>query len=237
VAVTPASSESSIRVVRFGLAPRRPGLTTAEFVELWAEHGVRSRRAGRPGRLSYIQNFPVLEAGRHLLPYPGFDVCAEATYESMQAIEAAFAPGGSVGLDADRYSLLDATAFNAVTARRHVVIDGPTTAGSVKLMTFYRSHPLHGPGALSERLMGGHAQIVAQISPMRHEVLLANSSEPRQWDAVEIIWFDSSTDALDYTRSDTAYNAAVALGGRCFGTERLIARPVFEGEDATHGQR
>lgn len=231
------SSESSTRVVRFGLAPRRPGLTTAEFVELWAEHGARSRRAGRPGRLSYVQNFPVLEAGRHLLPYPGFDVCAEATYESMRAVEAAFAPGAPVGLHADRYSLLDETAFNAVTARRHVVIDGTAAGDSVKLMTFYRSHPLHGPGPLSERLMGEHARIVAEISPMRHEVLLANSPEPRQCDAVEIIWFESPTDALDYTRSDASYKAAVALGGRCFGTERLIARAVSEGEHTTHGQR
>lgn len=220
------SSESSTRVVRFGLAPRRPGLTTAEFVELWAEHGARSRRAGRPGRLSYVQNFPVLEAGRHLLPYPGFDVCAEATYESIAAVEAAFAPGAPVGLHADRYSLLDEAAFNSVTAHRDVLVTGQIGGDSVKLMTFYRSHPVHGAGALVERLKGAHAQIVDEISPMRHELLLVNSPEPRQCDAVEIIWFGSPSEALDYTRSDAAYKATVVLGGRCFGTERLIARPV-----------
>ena len=85
--------------------------------------------------------------------------------------------------------------------------------------------------------MGEHAQIVAAISPMRHEVLLANSSEPRQCDAIEIIWFDRPADALDYTRSAAAYEAAVALGGRCFGTERLIARPVSGEEDTADGHR
>jgi hypothetical protein len=213
-------------VVRFGLAPRLAGLTTAQFVQLWADHGARSRRSGRPGRLAYVQNFPVLEGGRHLLPYPGFDVCAEATYESMAAVEAAFAPGAPVGLHADRATLMDESGFAAVTAERHVLRAGAVPDTAVKLMFFYRAHPLHGADALFARLGSEHARIAGRGPLLQYELLLANSPEPRPCDAVEILWFPSAVDALAYARSELAYAAGIALGGRCFGTERLIARPV-----------
>jgi hypothetical protein len=213
-------------VVRFGLAPRLPGLTTARFVQLWADHGARTRRTGRPGRLAYVQNFPVLEDGRHLLPYPGFDVCAEATYESKAAVEAAFAPGAPVGLHADRATLMDESGFAAVTAQRHMLRSGARPDDAVKLMFFYRAHPLHGADALFARLGGEHAQMAGRSPLLQHELLFANSPEPRPCDAVEIIWFASAADALAYARSELAYAAGIALGGRCFGTERLIARPV-----------
>ena len=218
--------EAAQHVVRFGLAPRLPGLTTEEFVRRWTEHGSRTRRAGRPGRLSYVQNVPVLEHGRHLLPYPGFDVCAEATYESMAAVTAAFAAGAPVGLHADRYTLLDDSCFCPVVARRQVLADRGVTDDAVKLMIFYRAHPLRGPNELFDRLMNGHAEIVAETAPARHEVLLASGAEARPCDAVEIIWFGRPEDALDYARSEESYKAEVSLGGRAFGTERLIARPV-----------
>jgi len=222
----PPAQEAAQYVVRFGLAPRLPGLTTEEFVRRWTEHGVMTRRAGRPGRLSYVQNVPVLEHGRHLLPYPGFDVCAEATYESMAAVTAAFASGAPVGLHPDRYTLLDESGFCPVIARRQVLVDRGVTGDAVKLMIFYRAHPLHGPADLIDRLMKDHASIVAEIEPARHEILLASTAETRPCDAVEIIWFAHPEDALTYARSEESYKAAVALGGRAFGTERLIARPV-----------
>lgn len=221
-----ARNRESEQVVRFGLAPRLPGLTTQQFVELWAEHGARSGSTGRPGRLAYIQNFPVLDRGRHLLPYPGFDVCAEATYENIAAVQAAFAPGAPVGLHPDRYALMDASGFASVTASRHVLRHGEVPEHAVKLMLFYRAHPLHGTVALFDRLVGEHSKIIATSGPVRHELLLANSSEPRPCDVVEIIWFPNPEDALEYARSEHAYNAGIALGGRCFGTERLIATPV-----------
>jgi hypothetical protein len=220
------SGKAAELVVRFGLAPRLPGLTTAQFVDLWTGHGARSRQTGRPGRLSYVQNFPVLEHGQHLLPYPGFDVCAEATYESIAAVRAAFAPGAPVGLHADRATLMDESGFASVTASREVIQTGEAAESAVKLMLFYRAHPFHGPAALFDRLRGEHAEIVSRGRPLRHELLFANSPEPRPCDAVEILWFPTTDHARAYHRSEHAYGAAIALGGRCFGTERLIARPV-----------
>ena len=222
----PSPQEAAKHVVRFGLAPRLPGLTTEEFVRRWTEHGVRTGRAGRPGRLSYVQNVPVLEHGRHLLPYPGFDVCTEATYESMAAVTAAFASGAPVGLHPDRYTLLDESCFCPVIARRKVLVDRVVTEDAVKLLIFYRAHPLRGPNELFDRLTKEHADIVAETAPARHEILLASGAEMRPCDAVEIIWFARSENALNYARSEESYKAAIALGGRAFGTERLIARPI-----------
>jgi len=71
-----------------------------------------------------------------------------------------------------------------------------------------------------------YADAVARASPIRHELLLVDEPEPRQYDAVDILWLASPDAAMAYTKSEEAYRAQLALGGRAFGTERLIARPL-----------
>src|ERR1700722_12886118 len=70
-------------------APRASGLSHAEFQEHWrGEHG---RLAGAiEGLRAYMQNHAVLNQGRPLLPWPGFDACAEIEFDSLDAMERGF---------------------------------------------------------------------------------------------------------------------------------------------------
>jgi hypothetical protein len=44
-------------------------------------------------------------------------------------------------------------------------------------------------------------------------------------EAIDILWFATPEDAIAWTVSDAAYQAAWQLAGIAFGAERLIARP------------
>jgi len=126
-----------------------------------------------------------------------------------------------------RWELLDDSAFSAVIAKRVVRLgNGEPPEDAVKLMTFYRCDDRHDVTELLTRLLGIYSAIVLQAQPLRHELLLVDSPVPRRCDAIDSIWFPTAPAALDYVSSAFAYEATVALGGRAFGTERLIARAV-----------
>ena len=71
-------------LVRVGMAPRAAGLTPAECQTHWRTAHADAARS-LPGLRGYVQNHAVLRDGEPLLPYPGFDVCAETEFDDLAA--------------------------------------------------------------------------------------------------------------------------------------------------------
>ena len=70
-------------IVRVGMAPRMHDLTPAQCARHWrTEHADAARQL--PGLRGYVQDHAVLRDGRPLLPYPGFDVCAETAFDVVE---------------------------------------------------------------------------------------------------------------------------------------------------------
>lgn len=219
-------------ITRLGLRPRYPGMSSQRFQELWAEHAQYAKLVS--GRLGYVQNFAVLDGGRHLLPYPGFDTCTETVYESKDAMDVAFdTPESKVSLT-DHDKFIDSTVTSYLITHRYLRAGGRPPLGSIKLFTVIRRHPTVPPAGLFDAMSGPYSAIIAGIQPIRHEQLLQelNQDFPAPCDAVDIIWFRGASEALRYVHSEVAARAALVLAGKAFGSERLIARPVVHIEPA-----
>lgn len=227
-------------IVSFGLLPRYPGQPIDEFLKLWSAHAPWAKVV--PKRLGYVQNFAVIRDGRHLLPYPGFDVCAETVYEDEAAMEEAYTtPQSDVSFE-DHSKFVSERGYCHVLARkRDVRVDGQPPEDAVKLLTFMRSNPAEPREAAIAAVTGPYAEAIARTKPIRHEQFVAMRTLDRDpgtgmtplqrnlilsgFDVVDIIWFATPDDAVRFVSSDAAYGAALAMAGTVLGTERLIARP------------
>ena len=228
-------------IVSFGLLPRYPGQSIEEFLKLWSAHAPWAKVV--PKRLGYVQNFPVIREGRHLLPYPGFDVCAETVYDDEDSMEEAYTtPQSSDSFEDHRRFVSERGYCHVVAEKRDVRVDGRPPANAVKLLTFMRSHPSELREACVEAVTGPYAAAIAETKPIRHEQFIATKPLDRlkgehglSWlranltlsgfDVIDIIWFASPDDALRFVSSQAAYDAALTMAGTVLGTERLIARP------------
>lgn len=211
-------------IVRIGFAPRFPGMDIKTFFRLWDEHAQLASKV--PLRLGYVQDFAVLGDGRHLLPYPGFDVCAETIYESASAMDEAFSTVESESSITDHDKFVNNDGYCHVISHRSVKVGGRPTESAVKLMTFMRKHPNNQREQLPATLDAQYSNVVAQIKPMRHEQLIVVPSAAKVvFDAVDIIWFAKPEDALAYVSSETAHRASLTIACHMIGSERLIARP------------
>jgi uncharacterized protein (TIGR02118 family) len=218
-------------ITRVGLAPRAPGLTLAAAQSHWrTEH--RDLALGLPGLRSYVQNHAVLREGVPLLPYPGFDVCAETEFDSVEAMRSAFASEHYQStVRSDEANLIDRHRFMLALTRRRVLSDGLPPNGAVKLMTFLRAHPMSDPRALVNVLAGPYAAAANEVSPLRHELLITQewAHEGEQTpccDVIDVLWFAQPDDALRAVLGPLSERAGWLLGGLAFGTERLIAAPL-----------
>ena len=73
-----------------GMAPREASLDYEGLQAHWrSEHADLASQL--EGLRSYVQNHAVLEHGRPLFPYVGFDACSELEWDSLEAMDAAFA--------------------------------------------------------------------------------------------------------------------------------------------------
>ena len=218
-------------ITRVGMAPRAPGLTYTSFQEHW-----RSEHAGLAGELpglrGYIQNHAVLGEGRPLLPYPGFDACSEISFDSLAAMDDAFASEHYLGaVTADEHSLIDKSRFGLLLTERRVLAGGDATPDAVKLLTFLPIDPRSTREALDDVLVGRYREIVAEAQPLRHEQLLeipgAHAGRlPPGCAAVDILWFESPEQALAFVHGEVGHRAGYALAGTAFGLERVLARPI-----------
>jgi len=218
-------------ITRVGLAPRRPGLSFEAFQRHWrSEHA--DAAAAIPGLRGYVQNHAVLAEGRPLLPYPGFDACAETEFDSLASMAAGFASRQYQGrVQRDELLLIDKTRFFLLLCERRICLDAEPPVGAVKLLTFLRRHPASEPGALVDVLAGPYAEAVASARPVRHEQLVVlrearADGPPPACEAVDVLWFPTPDRALGFLTSDAAAAAGATLAGVSFGSERLLASPL-----------
>ncbi|MGH9245426.1 MAG: EthD domain-containing protein [Acidimicrobiales bacterium] len=219
-------------IVRVGMAPRRRGMSTAEFQEHW-----RTTHADAalliPGLERYVQNHAVVTDGRYVLPYPGFDACAETEFASVEVMDAGFASSEyRETVQVDEHALIDRAAFFCALTEREVLLDGPSPKGAVKLITLVRVHPIAERSAVLDALRGEYASAVAAADgPRRHELLVTSPEAHRgryrmACDAIDEVWFDTPGAAFEFVTGAAGIAAWIHLAGLALGTERLVARPI-----------
>jgi hypothetical protein len=216
-------------ITRTFFAPRRHDITTAMCLDHWrANHSAIGAKL--PRVRGYVQNHGVLDGGRFLLPYPGFDIMPELDWDNLGDMDTAIdSPVHEQDSVDDEALFIDTSRTGLAVSSRHVLIDGVPGSEPVKLITLLRRAPAATPGSLEAALTGPYAEIVAEASPIRHELLIALPDRPGKppfsFQAIDLLWFSSPRDALAFASSDALYRAAWPLAGIAYGTERLIARP------------
>jgi uncharacterized protein (TIGR02118 family) len=216
-------------ITRVFFAARRSDLTTEACLAHW--RGYHSAIGARlPGVRSYVQNHGILAEGRFLLPYPGFDIMPELDWDDLAAMDAAIdSPAHEKDSVDDEANFIDTARTGYAVTTRRVLMDLDPDPGAVKLITLLRRAPNAPEGALTEALTGPYATEVAGSGPLRHEVLITIPDRagrpPFTVQAIDILWFATSREALAWPASDAAYRAAWHLAGLAAGSERLIARP------------
>lgn len=223
-------------ITRVGMAPRAAGMTYEQFAHHWArEHAAVAGTL--PGLRSYVQNHAILCDGRPLLPYPGFDACAQMTFDDLAAMDAAFASAPPDGeLRRDERRLLDSSRRMFALMTPRVLLDTDQPEGSVKLMTFLRSAPGADAGALETTLDEIATHIGdAQGEILRHERLTFDSEAhrnraPAPCEAIDVVFTANVDAALRLLGSPEAVDAAWHLGaigqviGRRIATEVWVVR-------------
>jgi hypothetical protein len=216
-------------ITRVFLAPRRQDMTTEACLLHWRGHHA-AIGASLPRVRAYVQNHGVLDGGRFLLPYPGFDIMPELDWDDLDAMDAAIdSPAHEQDSVGDEENFIDTTRTGLAVTERHVLADGAPAPGGVKLITLLRRAPNASAKDFQDALFGGHSHAIADGRPLRHEILLSIPDRPERppftAQAIDLLWFDSPREALAWTASEAAYRAAWQLAGVAFGAERLIARP------------
>lgn len=218
-------------ITRVGMAARRKGSTLTEFQEHWRnEHATAALLI--PTMRAYVQNHAVLDSrGRPVLPYPGFDACAETTYDDLATMDAGFAsPAYQRDVRADEEVLIDKTTFFLLLCRRDLLFDDGPADGSVKLMTFLRAHPLADRERLLEVARGDYADLVRSAGAIKHEQLVPlpeahEGRQPAHCELVDSVTFTDTAAALDFVNGPGTDTVDAAWAGVAFGRERLLATP------------
>jgi len=217
-------------ITRVFLAPRRHDMTTEACLQHWRGHHA-AIGARLPGVRAYVQNHGVLDGGRFLLPYPGFDIMPELDWDDLAAMDAAIdSPVHERDSVGDEENFIDTSRTGLAVTTRRVLVDGASGgADAVKLITFLRRAPTASEKDFHDALVGGYASVIAGSRPVRHEMLITIQDRPNRnpfsAQAIDLLWFESARDALAWTVSEPAYAAAWQLSVLAFGAERLIARP------------
>lgn len=213
-----------------GMAPREASLGYEALQAHWrSEHA--DLAAQLEGLRSYVQNHAVLEHGRPLFPYVGFDACSELVWDSLEAMDAAFASEHyRRTVVADERSLIDKSRFLLLLSERRVLQDDEPPEDAVKLLTYLPLDARSSREELFDVLGGAYREIVAEARPLRHEQLLElrgahEGRLPAVFQAVDILWFSAPGEAVDFVHGEVGHRAGYALAGRAFGLERLVARP------------
>ena len=212
-------------ISRFGCAPRKPDLTIAQFQEHWRTS--HARVVGElKGLTRYWQNHAVLrEDGEPILPWPGFDACAQIDAENLVDMDRAFlSPHYQGPVREDERRFINHTGFGMTMCER-VLANGRVDGSGVRLLTFLRLAPMRAPAALSDALLGSKRDGVAK----GREVFLAlvgpaSGQRTSLFDAVETLWFDSVAEAEKQVRSVEEREHRMRLADSVRGCERLIAR-------------
>lgn len=106
---------------------RKPGISRDEFARRWVEK--HSRMAAQlPGLRGYRINIAAVRQPEGTKPEPIYDGTAELWWDSIEAMEAAFASplGQRAGTDADEFSSVRIHLYTT----EHVIVPGPGRAQS-----------------------------------------------------------------------------------------------------------
>ncbi|WP_293858034.1 EthD domain-containing protein [uncultured Alsobacter sp.] len=211
-------------ITRIGLAPRRPGLDVDTFQAHWrGRHGELA--AQLPGVRRYWQNHAVLRDGEPLLPWTGFDACAEIDFESLEAMAGAFVTPLYLGpIRDDEAYLIEKTRGGMVLTRRTILSGAPHLEG-IRLLTFLRA----APGKPARDLQAALAEAPDVPEAVGRELCAALDPEEAGghvsvFDAVEVLWFATAQDAERHVVSAGARARRAGFAERVRGVERLIAR-------------
>lgn len=216
-------------MVRVGMAPRLPRHSPEAFQTHW-----RTDHADAAGAIAgvrrYVQHHAVLVDGRPVLPYPGFDACAELGFDDLAAHDRAFGSAqyqGEVRADEDRF--IDKSRFSMVLADRRTAVERQSLADPVTLMVLWRVHPASTLVDLraawqdwarivaGDRGVRGHDELV-----VRHD--WHEGRQPPACDHIDVLWFDGPDAALAHL-AGPAHDAALTMAGTTFGMTGHLARP------------
>lgn len=216
-------------ITRVFFAARRRDLTTEACLEHWRGHHAEMG-ARLPHLRAYVQNHGVLNGGRFLLPYPGFDIMPENDWDDLTAMDGAIeSPAHGVDLLSDEPRFLDTSRTSFVVTERHVLDEAESVAEPVKLITLLRRSPTASQSDFQTALLKDYSKAISDRGRFRHEVLITIPDRPGRppftVQGIDVLWFNTPRDAVMWTTSEIAYRAAWHLSGVAAGSERLVARP------------
>ena len=215
--------------MRFGVAPRRTGMSTADFQAYW-----RERHApvvcGMPGLTLYHQNHAVLHRGEPLLPWAGFDACAQFGADSPAGFDQAFTsthyrdavtPDARQFVDTARGGFVLCAPLSP-EAQVHGDLDAPLGGERVRLLSFLRAAPQVTAASLADALQAldlppdalGRGVWRATVAGQQFSI----------FDTVEILSFPDPDAALRHVLGGASRARMEPLAGVMRGSERLIAR-------------
>lgn len=213
-------------ITRFGMAPRRRGLTTAAVIEHWRTS--HADAAGRiPGLRRYVQLHPVLVDGRPPLPHPLFDACSMLDFDDIESMDAGFAsPTFQQDVQADERAFVDKIRFSMVLTEREVV--APLPEEGVVLVTFLRRHPAASVEDFRAVVTGEWRATAGGVG--REQALAVEAGrtgrEANAADAVDLRGFADAGAAVDWLLAeDGGVDASLALAGYAYGSAHLLAKP------------
>ena len=215
--------------MRFGVAPRRTGMSTADFQAYW-----KDRHApvvlGMPGLTLYHQNHAVLHQGEPLLPWPGFDACAQFGADTPAGFDQAFSsahyrdavtPDARQFVDTSRggFVLCGPQPADAVVQGG---LDAPLGGERVRLLSFLRAAPQVPAAGMADALQA--LELPAQALGRAVWHASAAGQQSSMFDAIEILCFPDPEAALRHVLGGASRLRMEPLAGAIRGTERLIAR-------------
>jgi hypothetical protein len=207
-------------VTRFGLIPRRPGLSIEEFHRHWREiHGPLG--AEMPGIERYWQNHRIGGVDGVQLPWPGFDGCSEIDASTIQVhLDMRLSDAYLGPIAADEPLLLDRPNIGPVWTHRRASFGAP--GEGLRLLTFLRCAPLVPVDeviAVLQREDRGEGATGREVfaSIVGREALLL----PSAFDAVDSLWFPHE-DAFRAYWTGVWEPERAQLGGLVRGTEHML---------------
>jgi hypothetical protein len=211
-------------ITRFGVAPRRRGLTTGEFQAHW--HGRHGELAAKiNGVQRYWQNHAVLRDGEPLVAWPGFDACADIDFPDVATMNAGFAAEQYRQHVRDDEKVLVEKEKGGLIITRRILREGTIDLAGIRLLTFLRCAPGRTPSALGDAL----ASVPQASASTARELFVALGADDTGlgagiFDAVDIHWFDQPSTAERYLTSSEARERQHQVADMVRGVERLIAR-------------
>lgn len=204
-------------------------MSSAEFQAYW-----KDRHApvvcGMPGLRLYHQNHAVLHHDEPLLPWPGFDACAQFGADSPVGFDQAFSsPHYLADVSADARRFVDTARGGFVLCAPQTPrqgsdgsVDAPLGGDRVRLLSFLRCAPTVSSDTLFARLQA--LDLPADVLGRAVFQTAAAGQRFNIFDAIEILCFPDPDAAVRHVLGGAMRARMEPLAGAMRGTERLIAR-------------